>query len=210
MHSRRRRSMSALAAIVLIAAAFRAGAQDRMPPLAADLTAEQTQALAELAAERGPPAGPWISLLRSPQLMTRTRQLGDYLDFESVLPGYLRELVILLTAREWAQNYEWNVHYPLAIEQGFSPEMARAVAEGRRPEGMVAEEEILYDFCTELQRNHTVSDVTYDRALSRFGEQGIVEAVSVMGYYTMLAMISNTARTPLPAGVTPALAPFLH
>ena len=87
--------------------------------------------------------------------MTRTRGLGDYLDFESALPGYLRELVILLTARQWGQNYEWNAHYPVAIDEGFSADMAQAIAEGRRPEGMVEEEEILYDFCMELQRNHS-------------------------------------------------------
>ena len=208
MHSRRR--ISLVATIVLFAAALHGGAQPRMPPLAGDLSAEQARALAEFSAERGQPAGPWIALLRSPQLMTRTRELGDYLDFESVLPGYLREFVILLTAREWGQEHEWHAHYPLAIEQGFSAEMAKAVAEGRRPEGMVEEEEILYDFCIELQRNHAVSDVTYDRALSRFGEQGVVETVSVMGYYTMLSMIANTARVPLPAGVAPALTPFPH
>jgi 4-carboxymuconolactone decarboxylase len=116
----------------------------------------------------------------------------------------------LLTAREWTQNYQWNAHYPLAIEQGFSPETARAIAEGRRPEGMVDEEEILYDLCMELQRNHSVSDVTYERAVDRFGEQGVVETVSLMGYYTMLAMISNTSRAPLPAGAAPAFAPFPH
>ena len=60
----------------------------------------------------------------------------------------------------------------------------------------------------ELQRNHSVSDPTYERAVSRFGEQGVVETVSLVGYYTMIAMILNTARTPAPAGASPALAPF--
>jgi 4-carboxymuconolactone decarboxylase len=147
-------------------------------------------------------------LLRSPELMKRTRGLSDYLRFESVLPGYLREFVILMTARQWGQSYEWNAHYPLALDEGFSADMARAIAEGRRPEGMAAEEEILYDFCMELARNHSVSDATYERAVERFGEQGVVETVSLVGYYTMIAMILNTARTPLPAGATPALAPF--
>jgi 4-carboxymuconolactone decarboxylase len=86
--------------------------------------------------------------------------------------------------------------------------MAQAIAEGRRPEGMVEEEAILYDFVTELQRNHGVSDATYARALERLGEQGVVETVSLVGYYTMISMILNTARTPLPGGATPALAPF--
>jgi 4-carboxymuconolactone decarboxylase len=73
---------------------------------------------------------------------------------------------------------------------------------------MVEEEEILYDFCMELQRNHGVSDATYEKAVERFGEQGVVETVSLVGYYTMISMILNTARTPLPDGASPALAAF--
>ncbi len=180
-----------------------------MPPLpTAELNEQQTQALADFVAARGQPTGPWIALLRSPELMTRMRGLSDYLRFESAVPGWLRELVILMTARQWGQNYEWNAHYPIAIDEGLSSEMARAIAEGRRPEDMVEEEEILYDLCMELQRNHAVSDATYQRAVDRFGEQGVIEVVSLMGYYTMISMILNTSRTPLPAGSTPALAPF--
>ena len=198
-----------LLATTLVAAGFAAGAQDRMPPLSKDeLSAEQVQALAEFVAARGEPTGPWIALLRSPELMKRTRGLSDYLRFESPLPGYLREFVILMTARQWGQNYEWNAHYPLAIDEGFSADMAQAIAEGRRPEGMVEEEGILYDLCMELQRNHSISDKTYERAIERFGEQGVVETVSLVGYYTMISMILNTSRAPLPDGATPALAQF--
>lgn len=200
---------SVLLAMVFVVAEFAAGAQDRLPPLPKEqLTDEQTQALAEFVAARGQPTGPWNVLLRSPELMKRTRGLSDYLRFESVLPGYLRELAILMTARQWGQNYEWNAHFPLAIDEGFSAEMAQAIAEGRRPDGMLEDEEILYDFVLELQRNHSVSDATYGRAVERFGEQGVVETVSLVGYYTMISMILNTARTPLPADAEPALAPF--
>ena len=206
MHLRLR---SVLVAAVLSASGFGAYTQDRLPPLPADqLTPEQNQAFAEFVAARGQPTGPWVVLLRSPELMKRTRGLSDYLRFESPLPGYLREFVILMTARQWGQSYEWNAHYALAIDEGFSAEMAQAIAEGRRPEGMIDEEEILYDFCMELQRNHSVSDATYERAVARFGEQGVVETVSLVGYYTMIAMILNTAQTPLPPDATHALAPF--
>src|SRR5690349_19199954 len=89
-------------ATLLVAAGLTAGAQDRMPPLPKEqLTDEQTQALAEFVAARGQPTGPWNVLLRSPELMKRTRGLSDYLRFESVLPGYLREFAILMTARQW-------------------------------------------------------------------------------------------------------------
>jgi len=200
---------SLLVGIALAGAELGGIAQDRMPPLkTADLTEEQTKALADFAAARGNVTGPWIALLRSPELMTRTRGLSDYLRFESIVPGWLREFVILMTARQWGQNYEWNAHYSIAMEEGLSPDIARAIAEGRRPEGMVAEEEVLYDFVMELQRNHAVSDATYERAVERFGEQGVIEVVSLAGYYTMISMILNTSRAPLPAGAKPALAPF--
>lgn len=208
MHSRRR-PMNIPIAIAMAATALEAGAQDRMPPLPTSaLTEQQAQALANFTTARGQPTGPWIALLRSPELMTRTRGLSDYLRFESVLPGWLREFVILIAARQFGQNYEWNAHYPIALEEGLSAEMARDIAAGRRPENMVEDEEILYDFCMELHRNHGVSDATYERAVERFGEQGVVETVSLTGYYTMISMILNTARTPLPAGATPALPPF--
>jgi 4-carboxymuconolactone decarboxylase len=198
-----------LVAIALGGAELYGFAQDRMPPIpTSDLNEAQTKAVADFTAARGNVTGPWIALLRSPELMTRTRGLSDYLRFESIVPGWLREFVILMTARQWGQNYEWNAHYSIAMEEGLSPDIARAIAEGRRPEGMVAEEEILYDFLMELQRNHSVSDATYERAVDRFGEQGIVEVVSLAGYYTMISMILNTSRAPLPAGAKPALAPF--
>lgn len=188
-----------------------AWAQERLGPIpAGKLTEQQAKALADFTAARGQATGPWNVLLRSPELMTRTRGLSDYLRFESILPAWLREFVILMTARQWSQNYEWSVHYKLALDEGLSPDIASALVEGRRPPGMVEEESILYDFCTELQRNQSVSDLTWDRALDRFGEQGVVETVSLMGYYTMISMLLNTARTPLPAGEKPVLAPFPH
>jgi 4-carboxymuconolactone decarboxylase len=186
-----------------------AQAQDRMPPISADnMTEAQKKAAAEFTAARGSLTGPWIVLLRSPEVLNRARGLSDYLRFNSVLPPRLSEFVILITARHWTQQYEWNAHYSLAVKGGLNPEIARAVAEGRRPEHMAEDEAAAYDFCMELHQNRSVSDATYARALKAFGEQGIVDMVGLNGYYTLIAMVLNTARTPLPAGATPALAPF--
>jgi 4-carboxymuconolactone decarboxylase len=197
--------------IVVLGSSANVLAQERMGPIPTDqLTEQQTKALADFVAARGQPTGPWLVLLRSPEVMSRARGLSDYLRYQSILPGWLREFVILITARQWSQSYEWNSHYKLAVDEGLSAEVAKAIAEGHRPEGMVEEEAILYDFCMELQRNKSVSDATYARALDRFGEQGIVETVSLMGYYTMISMVLNTARTPLPAGAKSALSPFPH
>src|SRR6266850_356580 len=195
--------------VLILAATINAQAQNRMPPIPADkMTNDQKKALEEFLAARGTPTGPWVALLRSPDVMTRARALSDYLRFKSVLPPRLSEFVILMTARHWTQQYEWNAHYQLAMTGGLKPDVAKAIAEGRRPEHMAEDEEILYNFCMELHRNQSVSDVTYARAVSKFGEQGVIDTVSLTGYYVMISMILNTARTPLPEGVAPALAPF--
>jgi 4-carboxymuconolactone decarboxylase len=184
-----------------------AAAQERMTPIPADkMTDAQKKAAADFTAARGNLSGPWAVLLRSPELVNRVRPLSDYLRFNSTLSPRLSEFVILITAREWGQQYEWNAHYPLALKGGLNPDVAKAVAEGRRPAKMAEDEEIAYDFCTELDSNHSVSDATYARAVAKFGEQGVVEMVSLHGYYTLIAMVLNTARTPLPPGATSGLA----
>jgi 4-carboxymuconolactone decarboxylase len=200
---------AALAVFVSLAFAVDARTQERMAPIPKEkLSDAQKQAAAEFEKERGALTGPWAVMLRSPDMINRARGLSDYLRFKSSLPPRLSEFVILITAREWAQQYEWNAHHPLALKGGLNPEIAKAIAEGRRPEKMAEDEAILYDFCMELHRNRSVSDATYARAVAKFGEQGVVDTIGLSGWYTLVAMILNTARTPLPAGVAPPLMPF--
>jgi 4-carboxymuconolactone decarboxylase len=183
---------------------------DRLPPIpAAQLTQAQREAVDAFRTARGAAiSGPFHPLLRSPELMTRTRAMGDYLRYKSSLPPRYSELVILLTAREWSQQYEWNAHYPIAIKAGLTPEIANAIAEGRRPADMSAEEAALFDFCRELHRDKSVSDATYARALKLFGEHGVVDAIGISGYYSMLAMVLNTSRTPAVQSNSPLLRPL--
>jgi 4-carboxymuconolactone decarboxylase len=201
---------STVVVLTVILGATVAHAQDRMPPIPAErLTDAQKKAIDEFKAARSADiSGPFVPLLRSPEVMTRARAMGDYLRFKSALPPRLSEFVILITSRQWTQNYEWNAHEPLARRAGVKPEIITAVAEGRRPTGMAPDEEILYDLCDELHTNRSVSDATYSRAVATFGEAGVIDAVGITGYYTLLAMVMNTARTPLPGGAKPALAPF--
>jgi len=197
-----------LAVLVLALTPLAAAAQDRMPPIPAEkLTAAQRQAIQDFKAARSADiSGPFVPLLRSPEVMTRARAMGDYLRYKSALPPRLSEFVILITARRWTQQYEWNAHQPLALQGGVKADLVRAIAEGRRPERMAADEEAVYTLVEEIDRNRSVSDATYANAIAAVGEQGVVDALGLVGYYTMLAMVMNTARTPLPAGATPGLA----
>lgn len=183
---------------------------DRMPEIPPDkMTDAQKRAAAELiSGPRGAVFGPFVPLLRSPELMSLAQKLGEYLRFNSALPAKLSEMVMLLISREWTQQFEWQIHHQLALKAGLNPEIVAAIAQGRRPASMAEDEEIVHDFCTELYRNRSVSDATYDRAVARFGEQGVIDMLGVNGYYTMLAMVMNVARTPVPEGKPEPLAPF--
>jgi 4-carboxymuconolactone decarboxylase len=185
-------------------------AQDRMPEIPADkMTPAQKKAADEVVAARGGPlSGPFMALLRSPEVMLGAKGMGDYLRFKTVLPPKLREFVILIVARQWTQRYEWHSHTDLAMKAGLKEEIVKALAEGRRPAGMSEDEETVYDFCTELHDNHSVSDSTYAKALVKFGEQGIIDMVGVNGYYTFLSMVMNVARTPEPPGAKYSLIVF--
>ena len=133
--------------------------------------------------------------------MVRAGAVGDYLRYNSALPPNVSELIVLVTARLWSQQYEWSLHGPIALAAGIDREVVDAIAEGRRPQQMSEAQELMYDLATELIDARTVSDATFDRALATFGEKGVIDAVSITGYYAWLAMILNTARTtPEPGG----------
>jgi 4-carboxymuconolactone decarboxylase len=187
-------------------------AQDRMPPISTDkmTDAQKKVAAALVAGPRGALVGPFIPLLRSPEFMDRLQKTGEYIRYENSLGHKLTEFTILITSRYWTQEFEWDAHYDLALKAGVDSAVLAAVREGRRPTGMSADEEVVYDFSSELHQNQSVTDATYARAVKAFGEQGVIDLTGTIGYYTLLGMIMNVARTPLPDGKVPALAAFPH
>ena len=186
--------------------------RERMPQIAAErMTAEQKRAADDFKEGRGYPVlGPFAVMLRSPEVMLRAKAMGDYLRFRNVLPRRVSEMVILLTAREWTQQFEWSHHYKYAMEAGLGKQIVQAIAEGRRPQNMADDETAAYDFSIELHRNKGVSDATYARALELFGEQGIIDLTGLNGYYSFLAMMMNVARTPNDSDDVKPLEHFPH
>jgi 4-carboxymuconolactone decarboxylase len=173
-----------------------------MPPIpSAKQTAAQRAAARELSATpRGGVIGPFVPALRSPEFLTLLQRLGAYLRYRGALGPRLPELVILLTARAWSQPVEWAIHARAARAAGLRSDAIAAIAAGRRPAKLAADEAAVYDFFAELENTRSVRDATYARALVALGEQGIVDLLGVAGYYAMLAMLLNVARTPLPRG----------
>jgi 4-carboxymuconolactone decarboxylase len=175
---------------------------ERMPALKQeDMNDEQKAAAHELiSGPRGAVFGPFIPLMRSPELMSRLQKVGEYLRYQSALDTRLNEFVMLIVARQWTQQFEWAMHYPLAISAGVKQEILDALADGARPADMSAEEEIAYDVCDELVRTHGLCNATYEKAVQKFGERGVVDMLGLIGYFTTVSMIMNVARTPPQTG----------
>ena len=197
-------------ALLLSLAVSAAHAQTpRFKPLVeSEMTEAQLKAAREIAS--GPrgrlnPDGPNALLLRSPELMTRTQKVGEYLRYSSSLPLRLNEFAILVTARQWNAQVEWIAHHPLALKAGLDPSVAADLAQGKRPTAMKDDEAAIYQFCKELHETKRVSDAAYQAVLDRFGECGVMDLLGLTGYYTLLAMVLNVAQQALPAGMPPPL-----
>jgi 4-carboxymuconolactone decarboxylase len=162
----------------------------------APLTPEQQRAVEQFRSLRGAdPFGPFIPLLASPELMPRVAALGEYLRYRSALAPRLSELAILITAAHWRQGFEWDIHAPLAHQAGISRDVIEALWNGEAPFGLAADEQALYDLCIALHRQRTADADTIARATASIGDQGVMDAIGICGYYAMLAMVLNTAST---------------
>ena len=177
-------------------------APERMPMMSEDqMTAAQKKAAADITAgPRGEVKGPFVALLRSPEFMNRVQKVGEYIRFVCPLDKRINEFAAIIAARHWGQQFEWWAHYRQALEHGLDRKIADAVAEGRRPDGMAEDETIVYDLLTEVLVTKGASDTTYARAVKKFGEEGVIDLVGIAGYYALLAMVMNVARTGVPEG----------
>jgi len=167
---------------------------DKMTP------AQRAVADAIMSGPRGGLRGPFNTWLRSPELADRLQKVGEYLRFNTSLDKRVNEMAILMTAQFWGSQYEWYAHAPLALKAGLDPAIVAAIGAGRKPENMKDDEAIVWEFTTQLRRDHAVDDATYTRAVAKFGEQGITDLIAVNGYYDVVSMTLNIARVAPPAG----------
>jgi 4-carboxymuconolactone decarboxylase len=173
---------------------------ERMPDIPeAQMSTEQKRIMNEIAAgPRGRIGGPFIPLMRSPELMSRLQKVGEYLRFQNTVGLRNSEFAVLIVARHWAQPVEWAIHRPIAEREGVLPATCDAIAEGRRPDNMTEDETLIYNVLEELRSNRSLSDVTYAQLRNRFGDQGVIDLVAHYGYYSLLAMTMNVTRTAVP------------
>jgi 4-carboxymuconolactone decarboxylase len=183
---------------------------DRFAPLTYERMTPEQKTLTDhvLAGERGTMSGPFNVLLRSPEMGDLAQKFGAQMRFHSSLPNKLNEFAILMTARYWSSQFEWYAHHRYALQAGLSPAVIEAVANGKRPASMQPDEEAVYNLCNELLNTKEVTDATFQTAIKRLGERGVVDLVGVVGYYHLVSMLLNVDRYPLPEGAKPELKPL--
>ena len=183
---------------------------DRFKPLTFDEmnAAQRTMIVHLLSGPRKGTGGPFNVLLRSPEMGDVVQEFGAKMRFGSSLPPKLNEMAIIIVGRHWTSHYEWNAHRAAAAQAGLNESIIQAIAQGKRPAPMDADETIIYNFATELLNTKQVGDANFKAVKDRFGERGVVDLIGVMGYYQLVSMLLNVDRHPLPAGAKQELQPL--
>ena len=173
---------------------------ERMPqiPLEKMTPAQRTVAEAIMSGPRGGMRGPFNTWLRSPELADRLQKVGEYVRYNTSLDKRLNEMAICMTAQHWGSQYEWYAHAPLALKAGLDPAVLRAIGEGKKPDTMKDDEAIVWEFVTQLRRDHSVDDAIYAKAVEKFGENGVMDLIAVTGYYDVVSMTLNVAHVSPP------------
>lgn len=171
----------------------------RLPKLTPEtMTPRQRELSDRITAKRGGTRGPFLCWLHSPELCDRVEALGAYARFESSLDLSLRELILLIAARNFDAQYSWNAHIDRTVEAGVSRRALEQLARNERPDfGDHRDQDVIYKFCTELLREHFVSDETFKEAYELLGSQGCVDIVGTLGNYSMLAFCLNAFQVDL-------------
>jgi 4-carboxymuconolactone decarboxylase len=173
-----------------------------MPAVTRETLSEEQRVVFDQIAS-GPHArviGPFPAWLQSPELARRVRSLSEFLRFQSSPPRRLAEIAILVTGRHWRAEFEYHAHAKLAREAGVEEPVIQAIAAGKRPGFSQADDEIVYDLCTEMFETKRVTDATYRQAVDALGLRTVVELVAIMGYYCMVSVTLNAFEASLPPG----------
>lgn len=156
-----------------------------------------------VAGRRGRFGGPFQLLIRAPEVCRHLSRLGEYLRWGSSLAPALSELAICLTARHLAANYEWHAHAPLAVEAGVPAAAIEAIRIGAEPRFEANDQALVYRLVTELIGTKRLADTTFAAGVATFGEAGVVELGTIVGYYTAIGNALNIFEVALPDGTAP-------
>jgi 4-carboxymuconolactone decarboxylase len=162
---------------------------DLTDPTLSDAQRKLAQTILE--GPRGAIFGPMRALLHEPVIGDLVQRMGAHLRYSGQLPGNLRELAILITSVHWDASFEWDHHRPIAEREGLDPVLLDILKSGEAPAFPKADEQLVYTFSTTLLRERKLPDTLFEQADGRFGPAGILELMTILGYYGLLALVLN-------------------
>lgn len=167
-------------------------------------TPEQARLGAAIAGARsGSLGGPFAIWLRVPEIAERANHFSERIRLQSKIEPRLFELMVITVARAWSAQYEWHAHARQALEHGISPAVVEAIRLRRTPPFEREDERVVYDTVNELMQTRTLGQTAYDRALAAFGQELLIELVTAIGFYAMIALVLNAFDAPVPGGEAP-------
>lgn len=146
--------------------------------------------------------GPWNAMLTAPHIGAWMQAFGPAMRHTS-LERKVVEIAILTTAAAWRAEFEWSAHAELALEAGVPQETVDALIQGARVTLSSPFEQVAHDVAHQLATTGHVDEATYDAASRILGDVGVVELVTICGFYALVSFVLNTFDVPPPAGMRP-------
>jgi 4-carboxymuconolactone decarboxylase len=169
---------------------------DSLPP-------EARRVYEKIAAKRGAVRGPFASLMHHPELAEHVGQLGEYLRFGGTLPGDIRELAVLVTARAADQPYEWVAHAKIARREGLPDDVVERVRTRGDLSGLPPRLARPARVVQHVLAFESIPRSLQDEVERDLGLAGLMELVVLVGHYRLIAGVLFAFDTPLPDGATP-------
>jgi 4-carboxymuconolactone decarboxylase len=157
----------------------------------------------ELVDEQGGLVGPFNAFVHAPDVGRRLSSLGGTLRFGTSIERRLSEIAIITIGARWQAEFEWWAHAPMAREHGVADAVVDAIGRGEDPPFEADDERAVFAVARELGQSGRLDQETYDAAHRFLGDAGMVELVSLCGYYTLISFLLNAFTVPLPPGTTP-------
>lgn len=145
----------------------------------------------------GGPFDPWI---RRPEVASRAMSLGNYIWERTSVGRRIVELAIIVTGRHWRSNVEWVAHARMAREQGVSDAVIQAVFEQRMPDEAPEDEKLTIAVVRALHETQELPIELYRRAVALWGEEGLMDILQTIGFYTFVSMTLNAFNVPTGPG----------
>ena len=148
----------------------------------------------DLVTAEGGLAGPFNAFVTAP---------GAKLRFGTSIERRLSEIAIITIGARWQAEFEWWAHARMAREHGVAGAVVDAIGRGEDPPFEADDERAVYAAARQLSLSGRLDQEAYDAVRRYLGDAGMVELVSLCGYYTMISFLLNAFAVPLPPGAEP-------